>query len=196
MKICSLRLVLVLFAAAGLLGCATKAKYVSPDSSRLVITVEGINIQDFEQAADAMINSLIRNFIDQGKLKSARPDQPALLAISRIQNNTSQQIDTDLLVKKIRVALNRTGKVLTMTTYAYGGPEDPLAAEQNYINPAPGRRPDYTLAGKIIEVTARAGSVRQVSYVFQLSLSDASGVAVWEDETTIIKQGTRPAVGF
>lgn len=196
MKISSLRLILVLFGVAGLLGCASRAKYVSPDSSRLVITVEGINIQDFEQAADAMINSLIRNFIDQGKLKSAQPDQPALLAISRIQNNTGQQIDTDLLVKKIRVALNRTGKVLTMTTYAYGGPEDPLAAEQNYLKPAPGRRPDYTLAGKIIEVAARAGSVRQVSYVFQLSLSDASGVAVWEDETTIIKQGTRPAVGF
>ena len=122
-------------------------------------------------------------------------------AISRIQNNTGQQIDTDLLVKKIRVALNRTGRVQTSTTMGLGGAEDPLAADQQkakefFEDKKHSRTPDYTLSGKIIEVRDRAGSVRQASYVFQLSLSSPSGVAVWEEEKTITKKGARPTVGF
>jgi uncharacterized protein (TIGR02722 family) len=192
-----------LTAAAALLftGCATDTHYVQPDSSRLVTSVGKIDIQDFSQAADAMTQSLIDNLINAGQLKSAVADEPALMAISRIQNNTGQQLDTDLLVKKIRVALNRTGKVQTSTTIGLGGAEDPLAADQQkaqefFADKKHTRLPDYTLSGKIIEVRVGAGNVKQASYVFQLSLSSASGVAVWEEEKTIIKQGSRSSIGF
>jgi len=173
-------------------GCATKTAYVDPNSSRLIASTEGINIQDFSQAADAMTASLIDKFINPGKLESGEPGKPALLAISRIQNNTGQQLDTDLLVKKIRVALLDTGKIQTSTTIAYGGPEDPLAADYQEQH----RPPDYTLSGKIIEDRAQAGRMKQTSFVFQLSLSSRAGIGVWEDERTIVKQGTRSSVGF
>lgn len=178
----------VAFALLG--GCATKTAYVESNSSNLITSTDAINIQDFGQAADAMTASLIDNFINPGLMKSGVPGEPALLAISRIQNSTGQQLDTDLLVKKMRVALLRTGKVQTSTTIAYGGPEDPLI-DQQYSRP-----PDYTLSGKIIEDRASAGRMKQTSYVFQLSLSSHAGIGVWEDERTIIKQGTRPSVGF
>lgn len=182
-------------------GCATKTAYVDPNSSNLITTTEGINIQDFSQAADAMTASLIDNLINPGRLESSEPGQPALLAISRIQNNTGQQLDTDLLVKKMRVALLQTGKVQTSTTIAYGGPEDPLAAEQQmaqefFEDDEHPRRPDYTLSGKIIEDRTSAGRTKQTSYIFQLSLSSRAGIAVWEDERTIVKQGKRASVGF
>lgn len=178
-----------------------KTAYVEPGSSRLVTTLDQVNIQDFAQAADTMVASLIDHLINPGQLKTGVPGEPALLAISRIQNNTGQQLDTDLLVKKIRVALLRTGKVWTSTTIAFGGPEDPLAAEEQQVLRAsaagPNRRPDYTLSGKIIEDRARAGNIRQTAYVFQLSLTKTpEGIAVWEDEKTIVKQGSRAAVGF
>lgn len=188
-------------AVALLSGCATRTTYVDANSSRLITTTEGINIQDFSQAADTMTQSLIDNLINPGGLESSVPGKPALLAISRIQNNTGQQLDTDLLTKKIRVALLRTGKVQTSTTIAYGGPEDPLAAEQQkaqefFQDEKHTRLPDYTLSGKIIEDRTRAGNVRQTAYIFQLSLSSRAGIAVWEDERTIVKQGSRPSVGF
>jgi len=198
-----MKLPLVVTAAAlGLLtGCATKTAYVDPNSSNLVVTTDGINIQDFSQAADAMTASLINNLINPGQLKSGAPGEPALLAISRIQNNTGQQIDTDMLVKKMRVALLQTGKVQTSTTIAYGGAEDPLAAEQQraqefFEDEKHTRLPDYTLSGKIIEDRAQAGRTKQTSYVFQLSLSSRGGIAVWEDERTIVKQGKKASVGF
>ena len=191
--------ILLVFLGAGCAG--PKTTYVDPGSSRLVTTTEGVNIQDFSQAADAMVNSLIDQLINPGQLQSGAPGQPALLAISRIQNNTGQQLDTDLLVRKIRIALLRTGKVQTSTTIAFGGPEDPLAAEEQqnnqFFNNQPTRRPDYTLSGKIIEDRTQAGKVRQSAYVFQLALTRVGqGIAVWEEEKTIVKQGSRPSVGF
>jgi uncharacterized protein (TIGR02722 family) len=196
-----LKLVLCTAALAVLTGCATKTAYVDPNSSNLITTTEGINIQDFSQAADAMTASLIDNLINPGQLKSGAPGEPALLAISRIQNNTGQQLDTDMLVKKMRVALLRTGKVQTSTTIAYGGPEDPLAAEQQAAqefleDENHSRLPDYTLSGKIIEDRTSAGRTKQTSYTFQLSLSSRAGIGVWEDERTIVKQGKRASVGF
>jgi penicillin-binding protein activator len=182
-------------------GCSTSTKYVDSNSSRLVTSVGKIDIQDFAQAADTMTQSLIDNLINPGKLQSAVAAEPALMAISRIVNNTGQQLDTDLLVKKIRVALNRTGKIQTSTTIGINGPEDPLAKDQQqaqefFADKKQSRLPDYTLSGKIIEVLERAGRVQQASYVFQLSLSSTAGVAVWEEEKTITKQGSRPSVGF
>ena len=187
-------------AIALMTGCGTDAHYVNSSGSHLVTTVGDINIQDFANAAGAMVQSLNDNYISQNKLRSGVAGEPALLAISRIQNETGRQFDTDLLVKKISIALNRTGKVQTSTTYGIGGPADPMAADlqrQQELNQGVGsRRPDYTLSGKIIEVRDQAGNTRQSSFVFQLSLSSNAGVAVWEEEQTITKQGTRPAVGF
>jgi PBP1b-binding outer membrane lipoprotein LpoB len=192
---------LTIAVAAFATGCASPTTYVDPQGSRLITSVGKIDIQDFAQAADTMTQSLIDNQINPDKLQSAAAGQPALMAISRIQNNTGQQLDTDLLVKKIRVALNRTGKIQTSTTVGLGGPEDPIAADQQKLHEflddkKHARLPDYTLSGKIVEVREKAGNTRQASYVFQLSLSSTSGIAVWEEEKTIVKQGSRPSVGF
>lgn len=200
----ALKTTLVLAGMAPLLfaGCATqKATYVDPNGPRTVATVGQINIQDWDNAANTMINSLIENVISTGRVKGT-PDAPAIMAISRIVNSTGQHIDTDLLVKKIRIALNKTGRVQTTTTVGLGGQaEDPLAKglkqEKEFLDDKKvTRSPDYTLSGKIIEDRVRQDNIRQSSYVFQLSLTDNTGVAVWEDEKTITKQGTRAGTSF
>lgn len=183
-------------------GCASPGNsYVETGSSRMVVNIGQVNIQDFNSAADTMVNSLIDNFINQGRCKSSVAGEPALLAISKIVNNTSKQLDTDLMIKKIRIALNRTGKIETTTTMGLGGAEDPLAAESQkaqefFEDKKHARLPDYTLSGKIIELRAKDGSTRQSTFSFQLSLTDRSGVAKWEDVKEITKQGSKSTVGF
>lgn len=179
-------------------GCATNAHYVETGGRENVVSVNQINIQDYIQAANAAVNDLLAS----GALDRV-PNPPAVLAISRIVNNTGQQIDTDLLVKKIRVAVLNSGKAQTTTTLGLGGTaEDPMAKGLQQENEFKSdqkatRTPDFTLSGKIIETTARAGSTRQSTYSFQLSLTDArTGLAIWEGEKEITKQGTRPSVGF
>ncbi len=193
---------LAVVTAALLGGCASsQATYVDPGSTRTLSNVGEINLQDWNIASEAMINSLIAKHINTGNLKGNGPDGRAVLAISRIVNNTSVQIDTDMLVKKIRVALLGTGKVVADITAGLGGPEDPLAAEakreQQFLGTqkvAP--RADYTLSGKIIENRTRQGNQRESTFVFQLALATRDGLAVWEEEKTITKQGKRSSVGW
>ncbi|HXF11264.1 MAG TPA: hypothetical protein VN625_10810 [Desulfuromonadaceae bacterium] len=177
-------------------GCAS-AHYVETGGRENVVTVGQINIQDYIQAANASVQELLAS----GALDRVQ-NPPAVLAISRIVNNTGQQIDTDLLTKKIRVALLQSGKALTTTTMGLGGTaEDPLAKgmqqENEFMNDQkPSRLPDFSLSGKIIQTLARAGSTRQSTFSFQLSLTDKSGLAVWEGEKEITKQGSQSSVGF
>ena len=57
--------------------------------------------------------------------------------------------------------------------------------------------PDLTLIGKISEVSARADSTRQVSYVFSMRLVEAkTGNVVWMNSKTITKQGEKNSVGW
>src|SRR5882724_9941084 len=179
-------------------GCATNAHYVQTGGNQSVVTIGQINIQDYIQAANDMTGKLLAS----GALdRVANP--PAVLAISRIVNNTGQQIDTDLLTKKIRVAVLDSGKALTTTTMGLGGTaEDPMAKglqqENEFKNDTKATRtPDFTLSGKIIELGARVSNTRQSTYSFQLSLTDSkTGLAMWEGEKEITKQGTRSSVGF
>jgi len=179
-------------------GCATKAHYIQTGGKESLVNVNQINIQDFILAANDATSDLLAS----GRLdKVANP--PAVIAISRIVNNTSQQIDLALLTKKIRVALLNSGKAQATTTMGLGGTaEDPMAkglqqeaefkADQQVT-----RTPDFTLSGRIIQTTARMGNTSQSTYSFQLSLTDTkTGLAVWEGEKEITKQGERPSIGF
>jgi hypothetical protein len=184
---------------AMVVGCGSNAKYVDPNGPDTVVSLNQIDIQDFNNAASAMVQSLLNS----GKLEDA-PRRPAVMAISRITNSTTERIDTDLLIKNIRVSLNNSGKVVTTTTVGLGGKvEDPLAKDSqamqdfyNNTNRQPPNLPDYTLSGKILENRAQASSTKQVTYTFQLSLSDRNGIAVWEEFKQITKQGTRNGVGW
>jgi uncharacterized protein (TIGR02722 family) len=184
--------VLALTTAAFFTGCGTDAHYIATGGRESVVSTGEINIQDYLQAAEACTKDLLAS----GTLDRV-PNPPAVIGIGRIINNTSQQIDTDLLTKKIRVAVLQSGKAVTSTTYGLGGQsEDPLARQmQQQGNSAP-RLPDFSLSGKIIQTVARAGDTHQSTYSFQLSMTDRQGLAVWESEKEITKQGTRGSVGF
>jgi uncharacterized protein (TIGR02722 family) len=182
-------------------GCATETKHVDPDSPRTVLSTGKINQQDWNMAAEDLIKKMQEEFINSGKLRSVDgPGKPSVMAISRIVNSTSMQIDTDMLVKRIRIALQQTGKVYTDVTGGLGGAEDPLIdawkRQELFKTGGKVRPPDYTLSGKIIEDKDRAGSIREVTYFFQLSLASLDGLAVWEGEKRITKQGNKPSVGW
>ena len=188
---------LIAASAVFITGCATDAHYVATGGTQNIVNVGQINIQDYIQAANTMTGELLAS----GALDRVK-NPPAILAISRIVNNTGKQIDTDLLVKKIRVALLQSGKAVTTTTFGLGGQaEDPLASgmqqKRDFLNDknTPGKA-DFSLSGKIIQLNARAGNTTQATYSFQLSLTDTAGLAVWEGEKEITKQGTQGSIGF
>lgn len=170
-------------------GCATNEHYVQTGDSEQIISSQ-INIQDYANAANAAVNDLLAS----GALDRVS-NPPAVVAVSRIVNNTGQQIDTDLLTERITKALQDSGKALTTSTdtSALG-----YQQENAFLNDQKNTRlPDFTLSGKIIETRDVAGDTTRTTYTFQFSLNDTkTGLQAWQDDKDIGKQGTRPAVGF
>lgn len=193
MKRSILALALLSLALVAWTGCSSGgARRIDAGGRESITTVGQVDIQDFVAAAEASVGKLLLS----GALDKV-PKPPAILAVSLVRNQTGQQFDTDLLTKKIRVKLNTSGKALTTTTVGLDGvAEDPLAKQLQAEQQKAGVTPDFTLSGKIIETRARAGDVRQSTFSFQLSLTDRRGIALWEGEEEITKQGKRPSVGF
>jgi penicillin-binding protein activator len=181
------------------IGC-TPTQYVDSKGTNLVVSMNKVNIQDFEKASEALVASMV----ESGVLSQA-PNQPVALSISRVTNDTSDQFDTDQLMKKIRISLLQTGKVQVTQAVGLGGKvEDPMAKEtyeaKRFLageSQTPVDLPYFTISAKILENSTSAGSTKQVSYIFQMSLANTtSGRLVWEGEKTITKQGEKNAIGF
>lgn len=175
-------------------GCETPAKYVDGNSPESIVSVNQIDIQDWSTAADAMVASLFQS----GVLNEV-PQKPASIALSRVVNNTTEHVDLDLLTNQIFTALTKSGQARVKMNQSGAAKQDDLAGQivQERGNTASERIPDFTLSGKITEQTARAGNIRQVSYVFQLTLtSTQDGEAHWIDMKTITKQGSKNTVGW
>jgi len=179
-----------------------KAQYVDPKGKDLVVNVDRMNIQDWSMLADQVVQSMVSS----GTL-ARLPNQPAGMLLNPCVNTTTQQFDTDAIIKKIRIALMNTGRVeVIMADDMFGGAEDRIAREaQRRKDRAAGvdtdasnkNVPDVTLTAKLLEDRARAGSTRQVAYILQMTLTNTTtGRAIWEGEAQIVKQGERSSVGF
>lgn len=197
------RLLAALFLALLLSGCATKVETVRTDADTDGPGTMGLDYRDFATAADAAIEDM---------LTSGAVDHPQggryVLVISRVTNDTMQRIDTDQLIKKIRVALLRSGKVVTTTAVGLQGAEDAMVQKARDLRQSKefnqktvakeGQMiaPDYSLSGKILQRNLKLDDGRQQSeYYFQLSLTDiTTGLAYWEGETPIVKRGSNKTV--
>jgi uncharacterized protein (TIGR02722 family) len=186
-------------------GCAGETVNVdlNNDQGKAVM---GLDYRDFQASAQQMIESMIAS----GALNKPGGGR-YVLVISRITNDTMQHIDTDQLVKKIRVGLLRSGKVVVTTAVGANGAEDKMSmqtrkdlrgnAEFNQRTVA-GKgnmiAPDLSLSGKIIQRNVRVdSSTQRAEYYFQMSLTDINtGLAFWEDEKVIGKQGSNKSAAW
>ena len=167
--------------------------------------VMALDYRDFQQAAGEAVDSMLRS----GALNKQGGGR-YVLAVSRIINDTMQRIDTDQLVKKIRVELLQSGKVVVTTAVGANGAEDQMAMQARELRKSDefnqktvakkGQMiaPDLSLSGKIIQRNVRISKGKQqVEYYFQLTLTDInSGLAFWEGESVIGKRGSNKSVSW
>jgi uncharacterized protein (TIGR02722 family) len=196
------RLFLILPAAALLAlagGCASVPETRTVDArGPEALNTSGINSQDWVSAADQLVASLLSS----NALVRA-PRTPAVLAIDRVVNDTALMIDTDSLIKKVRVSLMQTGKVVLTNTMGLGERAVVASEAAQLQEMQSGKRqklnvPDYTLLAKISQQTDRSKSVTQNTYTFSMTLVEtASGNSLWEETKSIAKQtGRAGAIGF
>ena len=164
----------------------------------------GLDREDFENAADLMIQSMLRD----PAFANIAPGQRKVIAIGRILNDTPQRIDTDKLISKITIALRKSGKFVLTTAVAAGGARDSMSHDvrslrdnEEFNQGTIAKKgtlvaPDFSLAGKIRQDNVKLPNGKiQAEYFFHLSVTDlTSGLAYWEDEQTINKTGSKKSV--
>nr|MBQ0091065.1 penicillin-binding protein activator LpoB [Candidatus Enterousia merdequi] len=158
-----------------------------------------LEYRDWTNTAENMTKSLIAS----GALDKT---QKPIIAMGDMINDTTQRFDTDVLTKKIRTTLLKSGKAQISTNFngedtnsnkvrtlrdnkEYA--QDTIATTGTLI------APNMSLSGKMLQRNLKLESGwfssvdTRVEYYLQMTLTDLkSGLSVWEDEQPIIKEGT------
>ena len=178
---------------AALVGCETTPELVNQSADEGHTTL-ALDYRDFARAANEAIDGMVAS----GTLNHPGGGRYVLM-ISRIKNDTVVNIDTDQLVKKIRVALMQKGKVVVSTAVGVTGPEDQATSlVQGEFGGTGVAKPELSLSGKIIGRSIRYdSSTQQIEYYLQLTLTDIKGgYSIWEGETPIVKRGSSKTVAW
>ncbi len=189
---------------AVLAGCGetTVVDLNNADEVAAMQNVMELEYRDWTSTAEKMTKSMLAS----GAF--ARVKNP-VIAMGNIKNDTMQRFDTDILTKKIRTTLINSGRAQVTTGFENGrAAED--ATTYNVRNTRGNDEydastivgkgtliaPNMSLSGKMLQrnLKLRSGwfsSVdTRVEYYLQLTLSDVkTGLALWEDEQPIVKEG-------
>ena len=181
------------------IGRNADARYIEDSSEKGLVNLEKINSQDFTRAA----NKLLQDLFTTGALAKA-PDQPAILHVGEVRNDTQTYFDTDLLLQSMKRDLLASNRVRISTTEGLGGKASDKYAKEVRAKLEAGDpfaviqpRPFYSLSGKIIEETSRVDKVTQKDFYFLMTLTEIdTGTGVWFGRELISKQGRRGSIGF
>lgn len=158
-----------------------------------------LEYRDWTNTAEKMTQSMIAS----GALKQ---QQKPVIAIGNIVNDTTQRFDTDVLIKKIRTTLLKSGSAQIATNFT----GEDLTSEKMRSKRSDAEydqstiaktgtlvAPNMSLSGKMLQRNLKLDSGwfssvdTRVEYYLQLTLTDLkTGLSVWEDEQPIIKEGT------
>lgn len=188
-------------------GCATTGQVEMVDvRADRGEAVAGLDYRDFEGAAAAAIASMLAS----RAIEHPRGGRYVVM-ISRITNDTMQRLDTEQLVRKIRIEMLASGRAVVTTAVGAGGPADrashqvreELRGHKEFDQRGVQRAgtlqaPDLSLSGKILQRNVRMSDGRQqIEYYFMLTLTDlASGLAIWENEYPVIKRASNRSVAW
>ncbi len=192
---------------ASLTGCAPSSNaphYI--DSEKMgtsTPTTLGLDYEDFERASLKLVNSMLKS----PAFATNNPNKRYVLMISDFINDTTQRIDIDQLIKKIRIALLNSNRFIITTALRAGGAEDMASYEVRKLRgndefnqktiAKKGQMiaPDISLSGKIIQrVTPLPNGEQRVDYYIQMSITNLkTGLALWEGEEVISKAGDAKA---
>lgn len=181
-------------------GCS-QTRVIDTNNQREVSSMQHVmelEYRDWADTAETMTNSMIAS----GALNS---QQKPVIAIANIINDTQQRFDTDILTKKIRSTLLKSGKAQIATNFSgedttsnkVRNLRDNAEYAQNTIaNKGTLVAPNMSLSGKMIQRNMKlqsgwlSSNDTRVEYYLQLTLTDLkTGLSVWEDEKPIIKEG-------
>ena len=199
MKVQTLLMSVCAVSVAFLAGCASTGVEMVDRNNDVGDYTRNLDSRDFESAAAELVDSML----ESGAL--VKPDGGRyVMAVSRVKNDTNLHIQPSLIVKKIRTALLKSGKVVVTAAMGGNGAEDSLVRDsRDLANDAMFNQGTVTqngtavaaelsLSGAMIQQENRIDKKRvRIDYYFQMQVTDlSSGLVFWEDEVLITKKAT------
>ena len=130
--------------------------------------------------------------------------RPPVVMVTRLQNKTSEHIDTQSIMDMVRVELMRGGRVQFVDKAA----REDIADEYDYQNSGMVNREtkkgkgnqvgaDFIINGRLDSIVQQAGSKKTVYYKVTLNMTNLStGIIVWSDYKQIRKKFRKKSVGL
>ena len=188
-------------AMCALLAACGQTTVVDLDNEREVSNMQNVmelEYRDWTKTAEYMTDSMLKSNALTGISKP-------VIAVANIKNDTMQRFDTDILIKKIRTTILKSGRAQIATNFSG---EDTTS---NTVRSTRGNdeydqstfagkgtliAPNMSLSGKMIQRNLKLNSGwfssthTRVEYYLQLTLTNLkTGLSVWEDEQPIVKEG-------
>lgn len=134
----------------------------------------------------------------------ANAKRPPIVMVTKLQNKTSEHIDTQSIMDMVRVELQRGGKVVFVDKEA----REDVAEEYNYQNSGmvseetkkgPGGQvgADFIINGRLDSIVQEVGKDKSVYYKVTLNLTNLkSNLVVWTDYKQLRKKFRKRSIGL
>lgn len=186
---------------SALTACGPKA-YVRGDYDENVQEKNLLNDRWSESDMQVAVRDLVESATNHYSISSAK--RPPIVMITRLQNKTSEHIDTQNITDMIRVELMRNGRVSFVDKAA----REDIAEEYDYQSSGMVSREtkkeaggqvgaDFILNGRLDSIVQQAGRDKTVYYKVTLNLTNLkTGIIVWSDYKQIRKRFKKQHVGL
>ena len=180
-------------------GCGSAPVRIDTASSQGITTVHQIDFKDWQIAAEKGTSSML----ESGVMKRA-DGRKTVLMVGNVKNSTRENVNTRILTDKIRQAVLRSGQAVVTTAVGAKGAEETAVRQvrelenDDLFNQSTVQKrgtviaPDMSLSGEIVQQQRRSGRTEESYFFIHMVLTDlATGLAVWEDNVELAKQGTK-----
>lgn len=183
-----------------LMGCAPSAfiKGEYDNVERKNLLADKWSETDMQRVVSELVTSLLKASV------ISKTSKPPVIMVTRLQNNTSEHIDTQSITDMIRVELQRTGRFRFVDKPARGDVADEyeyqssgIVSKETKTGPGAQIGADYIINGRLSSTVQQGGRSKTIYYKITLNLTNLStNIVEWSEYKQIRKKFKKRSVGF
>ena len=191
--------ILVLITMAVIVGGCTRVQYGDPTEAETVTVDFGST--DLQMIANAMVDDMLTFPPVRDLTRERRP----VVFVDKVQNRTSEHVDTENITDSIRTKLIQSGKFrfVDMTNVDRVRDQLDYQRDSGMVDPGTAREmgrhigSEFMLYGALTGIAKRDGSTRDNYYKFTLNMLNLeTGIIEWASEKEIRKTRSRGLFGL
>ncbi len=149
-----------------------------------------------------VVADLVGSMIGHHEISNAK--RPPIVMVTKLQNKTSEHIDTQSVMDMVRVELGRGGRVSFVdkearedvaAEYEYQGAGN--MSEESKKSKGGQTGADYIINGRLDSIVQQAGKDKSIYYKVTLNLTNLkTNIVVWSDYKQLRKKYRKQSVGL